>query len=146
MNWARASPPPVSTVESGESTQSWVSAGSRSGSWRLNSPYWSNIVGAQCRARGPRMPHRILRPCPRPRRSAAPPAAPATPDMPAGCGLPGVVKDGRLKTAANIDASWIDAPAQQLLADRLGRPCVIVNDADAAGIAEMAFGAARGRA
>jgi len=69
----------------------------------------------------------------------------ATPDMPAGCGLPGVVKDGRLKTAANIDASWIDAPAQQLLADRLGRPCVIVNDADAAGIAEMAFGAARDR-
>jgi polyphosphate glucokinase len=69
----------------------------------------------------------------------------ATPDMPAGCGLPGVVKDGRLKTAANIDVSWIDAPTQQLLADRLGRPCAIVNDADAAGVAELAFGAARGR-
>ncbi len=69
----------------------------------------------------------------------------ATTDMPAGCGLPGVVKDGRLKTASNIDLSWIDAPAQQLLADRLGRPCVIVNDADAAGVAELAFGAAHGR-
>jgi polyphosphate glucokinase len=69
----------------------------------------------------------------------------ATQDMPAGCGLPGVVKDGRLKTAANIDVSWIDAPTQQLLADRLGRPCAIVNDADAAGVAELAFGAARGR-
>jgi polyphosphate glucokinase len=69
-----------------------------------------------------------------------------TPGMPAGCGLPGVVKDGRLKTAANIDAAWIDAPAEQLLADRLGRPVAIVNDADAAGMAELAFGAARDRA
>jgi len=66
--------------------------------------------------------------------------------MPAGCGLPGVVKDGRLRTAANIDPSWIDTPAQQLLADRLGRPVAIVNDADAAGMAELAFGAARDRA
>jgi polyphosphate glucokinase len=66
-------------------------------------------------------------------------------DMPAGCGLPGVTKEGRLKTASNIDPSWIDAPAQQLFADRLGRPVAIVNDADAAGIAELAFGPARYR-
>ena len=46
MNWARSLPPPVSTIESRESTQSWVSAGSRSGSWRLNSPYWSNMQAA----------------------------------------------------------------------------------------------------
>src|SRR3989304_2320742 len=39
----------------------------------------------------------------------------ATPDMPAGCGLPGVGKDGRLKTAATIDASWVDAPAPPAL-------------------------------
>jgi polyphosphate glucokinase len=63
-------------------------------------------------------------------------------DMPAGCGLPGVTKDGRLRTASNIDPSWIDAPAQQLFADRLGRPVAIINDADAAGIAELAFGPA----
>jgi polyphosphate glucokinase len=68
-----------------------------------------------------------------------------TAETPAGCGLPGVVKDGRLKTAANIDPSWIDAPAEQMLADRLGRPVVIINDADAAGMAELAFGAARDR-
>ncbi|MGH2407360.1 MAG: polyphosphate--glucose phosphotransferase [Candidatus Limnocylindrales bacterium] len=64
-------------------------------------------------------------------------------DLPAGCGLPGVVKAGRLKTAANIDRTWIDAPAEQLFADVLRRPVAIVNDADAAGVAELAFGAAR---
>lgn len=69
----------------------------------------------------------------------------SAPHMPAGCGLPGVVKDGRLQTAANIDAGWVGAPAQQLLADRLGRPVTIVNDADAAGVAELALGAAKGR-
>ncbi|HEY8169026.1 MAG TPA: ROK family protein [Candidatus Limnocylindrales bacterium] len=69
----------------------------------------------------------------------------ATPSMPAGCGLPGVVKAGQLKTAANIDQGWVDAPVQQLLADRLGRPLVIGNDADVAGIAELGFGAARGQ-
>src|SRR3990172_4850187 len=57
----------------------------------------------------------------------------ATPDMPAGCGLPGVVKDGRLKTAANIDASWIDAPAQQLLADRPRRPRAVAHAAAGGG-------------
>jgi len=64
--------------------------------------------------------------------------------MPAGCGLPGVVKFGRLTTAANIDPDWVNAPVQQMLADRLGRPVVIGNDADVAGMAELLFGAARG--
>ncbi|MFI5254144.1 MAG: polyphosphate--glucose phosphotransferase [Candidatus Limnocylindrales bacterium] len=72
-------------------------------------------------------------------------ASPVASDLPAGCGLPGVVKDGRLKTATNLDKSWLDAPAQQLLADRLGRPVAIVNDADAAGLGEMTFGAGRGQ-
>ena len=69
----------------------------------------------------------------------------ATHGMPAGCGLPGVVKFGQLKTAANIDPGWVDAPVQQLLADRLGRPVAIGNDADVAGMAELLFGAARGQ-
>ena len=69
----------------------------------------------------------------------------ATYGMPAGCGLPGVVKFGRLTTAANIDPGWVNAPVQQMLADRLGRPVVIGNDADVAGMAELLFGAARGR-
>jgi len=67
-----------------------------------------------------------------------------TPGMPAGAGLPGVVKAGRLLTAANIDKSWIDAPAEAMLTARLGRPVRLVNDADAAGLAEATFGAAKG--
>ncbi len=64
--------------------------------------------------------------------------------MPAGVGLPGVVKRGRLVTAANIDKGWIDFPAQDALEARLGRPVRLINDADAAGLAEVAFGAAKG--
>ena len=67
-----------------------------------------------------------------------------TPDLPAGCGLPGVVKYGRLMTAANIDKGWLKVHAEELLAQRLGRPVLAVNDADAAGIAEVAHGAAAG--
>jgi polyphosphate glucokinase len=66
------------------------------------------------------------------------------PSMPAGLGLPGVVKGGRLKTAANIDAAWVDFPIRETLEARIGRPVRLINDADAAGLAELAFGAARG--
>jgi polyphosphate glucokinase len=69
----------------------------------------------------------------------------ATAGMPAGCGLPGVVKHGRLTTAANIDQGWVNAPVEQMLADQLGRPAVIGNDADVAGMAELRFGAAHGQ-
>jgi len=55
-----------------------------------------------------------------------------------------VVKYGRLKTAANIDPSWIDAPAEELISARLGRPVLILNDADAAGLAELTYGAGVG--
>jgi polyphosphate glucokinase len=64
------------------------------------------------------------------------------PSMPAGVGLPGVVKRGRLLTAANIDKGWIDYPVQEALEERLGRQVRLINDADAAGLAEVAFGAA----
>ena len=67
-----------------------------------------------------------------------------TPDMKAGAGFPAVIKDGRSLSAANVDPGFIDAPVQQLLTERLGRPVVVINDADAAGLAEMAFGAGRG--
>jgi polyphosphate glucokinase len=59
---------------------------------------------------------------------------------PVGVGLPGVAIDGILKTAANIDAAWIDYPVVERLTRLIGRPVSIVNDADAAGIAEMRFG------
>ena len=62
----------------------------------------------------------------------------------AGLGFPAVIVCGVAKTAANIDAAWIDTPADSLFADALGRPLVVGNDADAAGLAEMRFGAGRG--
>lgn len=68
-----------------------------------------------------------------------------TPDTPGGAGFPAVIKDGRPMTAANVDASWIDAPGQQLLTERLGRPMLLLNDADAAGVAEMVHGAGKGQ-
>jgi polyphosphate glucokinase len=68
-----------------------------------------------------------------------------TPGMPAGAGFPAVIKQGRPMTAANVDPSWVGAPAQELLATRLGRPVEVLNDADAAGVAEIAHGAGRDR-
>lgn len=66
--------------------------------------------------------------------------------LPVGCGLPGIVKAGRLASAANIDPGWVGWPATDNISAAVGRPVLIVNDADAAGVAELAFGAARGRA
>lgn len=61
-----------------------------------------------------------------------------------GVGIPAVVIDGVARTAANIDPGWIDFAAEAALAARLKRPVCVINDADAAGIAEMRFGAGRG--
>jgi polyphosphate glucokinase len=65
-------------------------------------------------------------------------------DLPAGIGFPAVILHGVVKTAANIDPSWIGTQADVLFADALSRRIVIGNDADAAGLAEMRFGAGRG--
>src|SRR5262245_25823541 len=67
------------------------------------------------------------------------------PSAPIGIGMPGVVLDGVLKTAANIDASWVDFPITQKLSKTLKRPITVVNDADAAGTAEVRFGIGGGR-
>ena len=64
---------------------------------------------------------------------------------PVGCGLPSVVQNGVARTAANIDSSWIGTDVRTLLSQRTGCPITVINDADAAGIAEMRFGAGRGR-
>ncbi|WP_405601641.1 ROK family protein [Streptomyces sp. NBC_01410] len=65
---------------------------------------------------------------------------------PVGITFPGVVTSGVTRTAANVDKGWVDVDAAKLLGDRLGGlPVTILNDADAAGIAEMTFGAGRGR-
>ncbi|HET9519139.1 MAG TPA: ROK family protein [Actinoplanes sp.] len=62
-----------------------------------------------------------------------------------GITFPGVVVDGITRTAANVDKSWLDAPAAELFSARLDRPVFVLNDADAAGVAEVTFGAGRGR-
>jgi polyphosphate glucokinase len=67
------------------------------------------------------------------------------PTVPVGIGLPGVVLGGVLKTAANIDPSWVDFPITERLEKSLKRPVTIANDADVAGIAEMRFGVGKGR-
>lgn len=64
---------------------------------------------------------------------------------PVGVTFPGVVRAGVIETAANLDASWIGVDAAALFENRVGRAVIVLNDADAAGIAEMAFGAGRGR-
>ena len=64
---------------------------------------------------------------------------------PVGVALPSVVKRGEVCTAANIDDSWIGVNAQALLERVTGRRAIVINDADAAGIAEMRFGAGRDR-
>lgn len=65
------------------------------------------------------------------------------PSTPVGIGLPGVAIGGVLKTASNIDPLWIDFPIVERLTRVLERPVTIINDADAAGIAEMRFGVGR---
>lgn len=62
---------------------------------------------------------------------------------PVGVGLPGVTLDDTLQSAANIDAGWVNFPVVERLRKATGRPVSIVNDADAAGIAEMRFGVGR---
>jgi polyphosphate glucokinase len=64
---------------------------------------------------------------------------------PVGCTFPAVVNKGVTMTAANVDPSWIGTDASALFTDALGRPVTVVNDADAAGLAEMAYGAGRHR-
>lgn len=60
-----------------------------------------------------------------------------------GVGYPGVVKNGYTMTAANVDPGWIGFNALDTLQQATGCPVSLVNDADAAGIAEMRFGAGR---
>jgi polyphosphate glucokinase len=71
-------------------------------------------------------------------------AAGAALDLPVGVGMPSVVIDGVTKSAANIDRAWIDYDMGSHLRDALQARVEILNDADAAGLAEMRFGAGVG--
>ncbi len=62
-----------------------------------------------------------------------------------GCGFPAVVQNGIVRTAANIDASWVGVNILELLQEKMASACAVINDADAAGIAEMKFGVGRGK-
>jgi polyphosphate glucokinase len=64
---------------------------------------------------------------------------------PIGCTFPAVVTSGVARTAANVDKSWIGTDISEVVGRAVGQPVVAVNDADAAGVAEAAFGAARDR-
>ncbi len=66
-------------------------------------------------------------------------------DGPIGCTVPGRVRRGVVETAANIDDSWIGTDAQKLFKKTCGVPVAVLNDADAAGIAEVNFGAGKGK-
>jgi polyphosphate glucokinase len=64
---------------------------------------------------------------------------------PIGVTFPAIVQHGVVHSAANVDKSWVGVNGQQLFAEATGCPVVLLNDADAAGIAEMRFGAGKGQ-
>jgi polyphosphate glucokinase len=65
-------------------------------------------------------------------------------DAPVGVTVPGVVRHGVVHSAANIDKSWIGTDADAVFTAATGRDVHVVNDADAAGLAEVRYGAAKG--
>lgn len=65
--------------------------------------------------------------------------------MPIGVTYPGVIQQGIVKTAANIDDEWLGTDVRQIISDHAKRDVVIMNDADAAGFAEYKYGAAHGQ-
>jgi len=67
-----------------------------------------------------------------------------TPEDHTGICFPAIVTHGITRSAANVSADWIDVPAAAMFADSLERDIHFVNDADAAGVAEAQFGAAKG--
>src|SRR6195952_15951 len=68
-----------------------------------------------------------------------------TGDSPIGVTVPGIVRNGKVLSAANIDKHWVGTDADKLFSDAVGRPVHVVNDADAAGLAEVKYGAVKDR-
>ena len=63
---------------------------------------------------------------------------------PIGCGFPAVIRNGIAESAANINPKWIGTNVEQLFSEATQCPVCVVNDADAAGLAEVTFGAGKG--
>ncbi|HET8860826.1 polyphosphate--glucose phosphotransferase [Marivirga sp.] len=61
-----------------------------------------------------------------------------------GCGFPAAIIDGIVKTASNIDKSWIEKPLANMIKKATGCDTRVMNDVDVAGLAEMRFGAGKG--
>ena len=64
-------------------------------------------------------------------------------DHAVGLAFPSVIRDGIVRTAANLNKAWIGKPLAALAREYLHRPVIAINDADAAGLAELRYGAAR---
>lgn len=64
---------------------------------------------------------------------------------PIGCTFPAVIRQGIALTAANVDQAWIGTDAAALFEGETKRPAMVLNDADAAGVAEMEYGVGEGR-
>ncbi len=62
---------------------------------------------------------------------------------PIGCGFPAVIRNGVAESAANINQKWIGTNVAQLFSEITQCPVYVVNDADAAGLAEVTFGAGK---
>ena len=65
-------------------------------------------------------------------------------DMPIGITFPGIIQHGISRSAANVDKTWIDFEIDTFFTKHLGRPVEVINDADAAGLAEVRYGAGKG--
>lgn len=64
---------------------------------------------------------------------------------PVGCGFPTVIHQGKSVARGNIHKSWLGIQVDELFSTRVGLPVTVINDADAAGLAEMAYGAGVGK-
>jgi len=62
---------------------------------------------------------------------------------PVGCTFPAIIRRGVVFSAANVDKDWVGTDGQTLLRKKTKCPLILLNDADAAGIAEMTFGAGK---
>lgn len=65
-------------------------------------------------------------------------------DIPIGVTFPAIIQHGIARSAANVDPSWVDTDADTLFTDHVGREVQVINDADAAGLAEARYGAGAG--
>ncbi|MBO6258687.1 MAG: ROK family protein [Succinivibrio sp.] len=62
---------------------------------------------------------------------------------PIGCGFPSRITRGVVKTASNIDKSWVNVPVEKLFSEKVGAQVFVANDADVAGLCELRLGAGK---